>query len=303
LTSSSLDVQSLGDVENVQVGLRQGPDRFTPVSLDAAHEAAVDPKAARTPSTTLAIRLGPAVHVSRGANLDVHLEGQPTVTFAGTASVSGQIRLPSGSIDVQGKPFEIEKGTITFVGADPSNPQVVLTAGWTAPDSTRVYADLLGPLKTAQLRLRSSPARPQSEIVALILYGTSDQTSLGSPNASGQGGDNAAANTANQAAPFANAATQPLNQAMGRLLRTWGLGGITTKIDQSQVVARPEVEIQIARNLSLQVAWVLGAPPPGTNPDSTLVTLDWNFLRQWSLETTVGDTGTSIFNMVWQQRY
>jgi hypothetical protein len=48
---------------------------------------------------------------------------------------------------------------------------------------------------------------------------------------------------------------------------------------------------------------VLGAPPPGTNPDSTLVTLDWRFLKKWALETTVGDAGTSIVDVVWQHRY
>ena len=34
-----------------------------------------------------------------------------------------------------------------------------------------------------------------------------------------------------------------------------------------------------------------------------LFTLSWRFLRQWSLETTVGDAGTSILDLVWQHRY
>ena len=57
-------------------------------------------------------------------------------------------------------------------------------------------------------------------------------------------------------------------------------GGISTKVDTSQTTPRPEVEVQIARDISLQVAWVLGIPP-STNPDSTLVTLDWHFLSKW----------------------
>ena len=82
-----------------------------------------------------------------------------------------------------------------------------------------------------------------------------------------------------------------------------GLGSITTKVDTSQVNPRPEVEVQIARDLSLQVARVIGLPPPGANPDLTLLTLDWRFLRKWSLETTVGDAGTSILDLLWQHRY
>jgi hypothetical protein len=51
------------------------------------------------------------------------------------------------------------------------------------------------------------------------------------------------------------------------------------------------------------VAWVLGVPPPGSNPDSTLFTLSWRFLRKWSLQTTVGNAGTSILDLVWEHRY
>jgi hypothetical protein len=87
-----------------------------------------------------------------------------------------------------------------------------------------------------------------------------------------------------------------VNRALGSL----GLaGGIATKLDSN---LRPDVEVQITRDISLQVAWVLGTHPP-MQPDSTLLTLDWRFLRKWSLETTVGDEGTSIFDVIWQHRY
>ena len=65
----------------------------------------------------------------------------------------------------------------------------------------------------------------------------------------------------------------------------------------------PEVEVQIAKAISLQIAVVLGQPPPGVNPDHTLLTLDWRFLTKWSLATTVGDAGTTIFDLLWQRRY
>ena len=61
--------------------------------------------------------------------------------------------------------------------------------------------------------------------------------------------------------------------------------------------------MQIARDISLQIAVVLGQPPPGVNPDRTLFTLDWRFLSKWSLATTVGDAGTTIFDLLWQRRY
>ncbi len=293
--SRTHDVQALGDLEGVTTGVLRGPDDFLEVPLDATFAGAgagPPPKPIK-----IAIRLGHDVEVSRGDDLDVRLEGQPTITIAEDVRVTGQIRLLRGTIDIYGKPFEIEKGAVTFVGDDPSNPQVVLTAGWTAVDGTRVYADFVGPLKTGKVTLRSEPAlASQNDILSLILFGT---TEAGTSEATQQ------ASTVAGAA--GGAATAPINRALSgvnRALDNLGLaGGITTKIDTSQTNPRPEVELQIARDISLQVAWVLGVPPPGTNPDTTLVTLNWRFLRNWSLETTVGDAGTSILDLIWQHRY
>jgi hypothetical protein len=61
--------------------------------------------------------------------------------------------------------------------------------------------------------------------------------------------------------------------------------------------------VQIARDLTVQLAAVLGIIPPGVNPDRYLLTLGWRFLQRWSLEMTMGDQGTSILDVVWQRRY
>jgi hypothetical protein len=47
----------------------------------------------------------------------------------------------------------------------------------------------------------------------------------------------------------------------------------------------------------------MGAPPPGTNPDLTLLTLSWRFAKAWSAQTTIGDAGTTIVDLIWQHRY
>ena len=300
--STARGVEELGDLAGVHIGVQRAPDEFIELALDAARDEEVDPTssaakgaAAKAP-TKIEIRLGRDVQVTRGTDLDVRLEGHPTVTIGPGVHVAGQIRLVRGKINVQGKPFEIEQGTVTFVGAEASNPQVVLTAEWTATDGTRVFADFVGPLKTGKVTLRSEPSRPQNEILALLLFGTTDQSSTSStPGA------------ASAAAAAGGVATQPLNQALGginRSLDKLGLaGGISTKVDTSTPNPRPEVEVQIARDISVQVAWVLGVLPPGTNPDTAYLTLNWRFLRNVSLETTVGDAGSSIVDMIWQHRY
>jgi translocation and assembly module TamB len=299
-TTSGHEVQALGNLEGVKVGVQHG-NEFVAAQLDGDGEAPVK----RPPSTPMkiAVNLGNDVQVARGSDLDVRLSGSPTITVADETRVTGQVRLVRGSLDVQGKPFSIENGTVTFVGDDASNPQVNITAMWTAPDETRVFADYIGPLKSAKLTLHSEPAYSETQILSLILFGTVDPDQQ-APAGTGTG-MTAQGNSAVGAA--GGAATGPLNKALGGLnkaLDNFGLvGGVVAKIDTSNTTPRPEVEVQIARDLSIQVALVLGLPPPGSNPDSTLVTLNWRFLRKWRLETTVGDAGTTILDLVWQHRY
>jgi autotransporter translocation and assembly factor TamB len=139
--------------------------------------------------------------------------------------------------------------------------------------------------------LSSEPTLPQQEIVELLLFGTADGTQAQTP--SGTPANSAIGTAGGEAA-------QPLNHALGQL----GLGAVTANIDTTQAAnPRPEVEVQIAKDISVQLAVVLGQPPPGVNPDHTLLTVDWRFLTKWSLASTVGDAGTTIFDLLWQRRY
>jgi translocation and assembly module TamB len=296
-TETAHDVQPLGDLDSVRTGVRRS-GAFQAVRLDG--EVVQRPETSEW-TTRTTIHLGDDVVITRGDILQVGLGGSMSIVTDKTGSkVTGQLRIPEGGkLDVQGKPFKIDKGTVSFLGDDPTNPQVAITAQWTAKDadSTTVYADFVGPLRTAKLTLRSEPAHGNNEILALILYGTMD---LDSPSASSTQGYAAAGQAG-------GAATGPLNKALGgvnKVLDNFGFaGGIVTKLDTSSSTPRPEVELQIARDISVQVAWVLGVPPPGANPDSTLFTLYWRFKQKFQLEATVGDAGTTILDLVWQHRY
>jgi translocation and assembly module TamB len=293
-------VESLGDIPGVRIGIQSPGHDFVPVDLDGDDVVARSTGATRTP-LRVAVHLGKDVQVRRGTDLDVRLEGAITATAAQDVKATGQIRLARGTIDVEGKPFTIEDGSVTFA-LDPTNPQVKLRASWTAPDGTTVYADFVGPLKTGKVTLSSNPVLTKTEILSLILFGTADQASGAS-----QSSQSSAALGGAAGAAAGGAATAPVNRALGgvnQVLDNFGLaGGISTKIDTSQATPRPEVELQIARDVSVQLAWVLGNPPLGSNLDTTLLTLSWRFLRHWSMQATVGDAGTSILDFVWKHRY
>jgi translocation and assembly module TamB len=294
--SSSHKTQELGEAKGVRIGYFRKQRQFVLLPMNAEDlEEEHGPSTDSAPSRTeIAIHLGKDVEIKRGTTLKVMLEGDPKLEITDEARMSGQIRLTRGILEVQGKRFEIERGTVSFVGEEPGNPQVLVTAGWTAPDGTRVYADFVGPLKTGTVKLRSEPARPQNEILALVMFGTAEGSSA-TPYAQQQ--PSGATRAGTTAGGFA---TEGLSKGLDELT---GLE-VSTKIDTTNSAnPKPEIEVQIARDISLQLGYVIGTPPPGTNPDRTLITLDWRFRRNWSMEATFGDQGSSIMDFVWRYRY
>src|SRR5262249_27444051 len=196
----------------------------------------------------------------------------------------------------QGKRFEIEKGTVTFHG-DAENPEVVVTAGWAAPDGTHVFADFIGPVKSGKLTLRSEPPHTNSEILSLVLFGT---TSGNVAPAAGGGGSVGTASGAGAASVGAGLAAQGLNRAIDSLT---GID-VTARVDTTTGAnPRPELEVRVARAITVSIAHVLGVPPPGTNPDRNLATVNFRIKQNWSIQTTVGDQGSSLLELLWQYRY
>jgi translocation and assembly module TamB len=295
LTSMS-SVQDLGRAADEHIGYFVSPQRFIIVPIDPGSQPS-KPKPRDEASASvmeLKVNLGKDVEIRRGSTVKIVLDGDPTVRIAEETVVRGQIHLKSGSLTVEGKKFDVEKGTVSFVGTDPSNPEISVTAGWTAEDGTRVYADFIGPLKTGKVTLRSEPGRPKNEIVALIMFGTADG-SQSTPYASPS--EDNATRVGTTAGGFA---TEGLSKGLDQLT---GME-ISTKIDTSNSAnPRPEVEMQIAKDISVQLAFVLGTPPPGMNPDTTYASIDWRFVRNWSLETTFGNLGSTIADLIWQRRY
>ena len=297
--STAHSAQPLEAPKNVHVGVYGRSGHFIVPPLDgvAANATKGAPAAPRTSTGRVfdvAVHLGDDVDVARGTDDRVAVTGTLHLRIVNDAQLSGQLELRGGRLEVQGRRFEIERGSLTFIGSDPGNPVVAVTAGWTAPDSTRVYADFLGPLKTGKVTLRSEPARPRSEIIALILFGTATGSTT-TPYATAQPDGATRAGTA--AGGFA---TPGLSEGLTQLT---GMG-IVAKVDTTNSAnVRPEVELQVARDVSIELALVLGTPPPGTNPDTSYLSVDWRLHRNWSLQLTLGNLGSSIADLLWSYRY
>jgi translocation and assembly module TamB len=283
---SSHSLQSLEPADRVRIGVmkREG-------LLEVVGGSSPAPPEANEEGMTVKI-FAKDVEVRRGTDLRVRLDGEPVVKTGRDEGVYGSITLKSGQLYVQGKKFEIEKGVVTFHG-EADNPDVVVTAAYAAPEDTRIYADFVGPLKTGKLTLRSDPPHTKSEILSLILFGTTTGNAT-PPSGSSSGSATAAAGIGG------GFAAQGLTRALDDLIGV----DVTARVDTTQSAnPRPEVEVRVARDVTVSLAHVLGVPAPGSNPDRNFARIDFRLLRNWSLQTTVGDQGSSLFDLVWQYRY
>ncbi|WP_394847286.1 translocation/assembly module TamB [Pendulispora brunnea] len=289
-------VQDLEARNDIQIGVERKRDELTKLPLDQEDYEGGEAKTTNEPQTvtTVNVHLGDDVEIRRSTDVKVGVTGDPRIQISGEKTkMTGRLRLTGGFIELQGKKLEIERGTVSFVG-EPNNPEIVVTARWNAPDGTLVYADFVGPLKTGKVNLRSEPPRPKNEIVALLMFGTAEGSQStpypqrqpdGTVRAVGMGGAYAA---------------QGLNKGIEDLA---GTDRITAHIDTTQSAnPRPELEFQLSRSLAVKLGHALGVPPLD-RPDRNFLIISWRVKRNWTLETTFGDRGTSIVDGVWQRRY
>ncbi|MFT3776185.1 MAG: translocation/assembly module TamB domain-containing protein [Minicystis sp.] len=283
-------VQRLEPDKTIRVGVNEGGE-LVPVLLGPPEK----PRDASNLAIRAVVKLGEGVQIRRDTTVDIMVEGTVIADVRDKTRMGGQIRLTRGRIELQGKQFSIDRGTVSFPGGDPSNPMILATAFWDAPDGTRVFAEYSGRVSAGKLDLRSEPSLTQDEILALILFGSPDG-SFGAEPPSGQ-----ETSTGTKVAGMAGGVvTQGLNKAISGITSA----DITTRVDTSAAGnPRPELAVQLSKSVSARIGYNLGVPAPGQNPDRTELTLDWRFVRDWSLTAVVGDQGSTSLDVVWRKRY
>lgn len=239
----------------------------------------------------MAVALGDRVQL-HGRGLDVLLGGRTHVELADDLSVTGSLDLRGGTIEVHGRRFNVEHGTVTFPeGGTPDNPTIIGAAYWDAPDRTRVWVEFAGPLKTGKLTLRSEPAYTKNEILSVLLFGRPDPN-MGLDDASGSG--NAAGATAVGTGFLAGDFNRVLSELDPDLdVETDTLSGNRArgKVGHSFFDRRVKVQVGYAAGSTYR------------EPDTMYLFLNWHFVPKWSVVATAGNKGTSILDVLFQHRY
>jgi translocation and assembly module TamB len=89
-----------------------------------------------------------------------------------TPSILGEADLIRGTYSFSGQRFDVTRGHIAFTGARPPNPRLDIVASADIKDVT-VNINVSGSANNPQIAFTSSPALPQDEIMARILFGGS----------------------------------------------------------------------------------------------------------------------------------
>ncbi len=89
-----------------------------------------------------------------------------------TPEMVGEAEVIRGEISFAGQRFELTRGEVMFTGARPPNPRLNIAASGDVEDVT-ITLGITGSALDPQIRFSSSPALPQDEIMARLLFGGS----------------------------------------------------------------------------------------------------------------------------------
>lgn len=292
---SAQNLQPLDADPTISVGVRRG-GKLDSTAVRKGMGGTGSSRAVQTATkealvTKLNVSLGKEVHLE-GRGLDVNLGGKTVVELAEELRVTGRIDLRSGTIEVHGRRFTVDRGTVTFPeNGEPTNPTVVAAAYWDSPDRTRVLVEFTGPLKTGKLSLRSEPAYSKNEILSVLLFGRPDPNmATGATDKTGDASGATAVGTGFVASDL-NMMLSEIDENLDIETDTLSGNRARTKLGRSFFDRRLKVQVGYAPGRTYR------------EPDTTYLFLNWQFIPQWSLVATRGDRGTSILDVLFQHRY
>jgi translocation and assembly module TamB len=287
------NVQELGPDDAIEVGAVGKDGRF--VALESRRKVGVassepEPESVDSPlDAQITVQLGDNVTISRGGSLRANVRGQTTVELGrGRPRIGGSFEISRGTVDIRGRRFKIIEATLSLNEDDPSNPVVSATAEYIASGGYVVTARFTGTMQSGRLTLTSQPSLPENQILNLIAFGTPE-------------GPAAASTDESRAA--AGVVGDEVSQGVNALIGNVTSYDISTRLDTSHEDVRPEVGVQLTEKIAVQLTLVPTQPSPGQRRDRTIVTLEYLFLPRWALETSVGDEGTSVLDLLWRYRY
>ena len=196
--------------------------------------------------------------------------------------ISGTINTERGQYTAFGRSFNIEKGFINFPSITEFNPQIDLTATYEIHD-TEIFINLIGTAEKPNLNLSSSPPMDKSDIISLMIFGTSS-ANLGSSqrNVSQELASNLA-----------------MGELAGIIAPQFGLDVLSVQGSEEGGYSDPQVKVGSYIDDNLYVGYertpsqLAGA---STDPEDK-VKVEYKINRSFSVESLIGgeNSGADVF--------
>ena len=149
--------------------------------LNRAEDDAPQRRRAEPWRMQLGLKAGSGLAVS---GLGINSEWGADLAIGGLVTeprITGRAELVRGTYDFAGRRFDLERGTIRFVGESPPNPILDITAEGGIQGLNAVIR-VTGRGQKPEIAFTSTPALPQDELLSRLLFGTSI-TNLSAPEA------------------------------------------------------------------------------------------------------------------------
>lgn len=192
----------------------------------------------------------------------------------------GTATLASGDFSFAGSRFDINSGRVVFNGA-PMDSAITIEAETRADDVT-AFVTIAGTAAQPEIRFRSSPALPEDEILARLLFGTS-----------------VAQLSVTEALQLATAVAglQSGVDTMGKIRRSVGVDRLRLVGEDAATGMGTALAIgkRLTRNIYVEVQT--------DSEGNTLATLQWSLSRTLALLLEVSSVGNSSANLRYQREY
>ncbi|HVZ14054.1 MAG TPA: translocation/assembly module TamB domain-containing protein, partial [Bauldia sp.] len=228
----------------------------------------------------ITINGGQSVFV-RGFGIDSEFGGSLKLTGSlGNPTTIGAFTMSRGRIEVLGRRFDFQSGTLTFAGN--LIPILAFTGTTTTTDST-VTLTVSGPANNPQISFSSSPSLPEEEIVARLLFNQS----------------------VGKLSPLQAA---QLVDAIAQLTGAAGNGGIFARIREATGLDDLDIRQSATGGTTVGVAKRINdnlqvGVEGGTDPNSGRVTIDLNLSKNLKARASAGQSGAGEVGLTYEREY
>lgn len=223
----------------------------------------------------------------KGTNLTSEWKGSLLMTGSSDLPLfNGSCQIIQGQYNIQGKPFQIKQGSITFAGDIEKKTTFYVIA---SKDIEQIKADIIvkGNLKNPAISFQSNPPLPQREILSWILFNR------------GSSGINAFQGT-------------QLNESITNLPTESGEPDLLTKIRNRIGIDRidinrndssgasNEVSVQVGKYLSKGIFVSINK---SVTAEANRLAIEANLIKNFKVQAEVGDDADAQLQLKWKHDY